>query len=146
LTSAYENKAKKLTALHQDLTGSSPEDGKSMVQYMKGYELFIQLEKLIGEENFQHFLTKYVKKFRQKSITSYDFVNLFEKFTKKLPGGKKLLPHLNFTEWIFTGGSAVYEKDFSTASSRKAIDLAQDYLKGHVGSPEGFRDLDSTIP
>ena len=52
-----------LTQLHLDLTGTTPEAGKSQVQYIKGYQLLNYLESLVGEEGMRQFMQKYVTKF-----------------------------------------------------------------------------------
>lgn len=54
---------------------------------------------------------------------------------------------MNLTKWVNEGGKGDYEKSFATDQSKKAIELAQEYLKGHVGSPLNFKDIrDSVIP
>jgi len=134
-----------LTKLHLDMSGSTPESAKSNVQYQKGFQLLHHLESLIGEENFRQFLGVYVRTFYQGSATSRDFINTFQSFIEQTAFKgqpeklKQVSEQLDWNQWIYGPGKLAVDMDFSTATSQKSQQLAQEYqdLKG-ASSPDGF--------
>ena len=82
--------------LHVDLTGRNPEDGFTLVPYVKGALMLRAIEETVGREAFDGFLRAYFDRFAFQSITTESF----EKFAKeKLPELK-----LDLKEWIYKPG------------------------------------------
>jgi leukotriene-A4 hydrolase len=60
------------SSLHPTLKGASPDDAFSTIPYDKGFQLLHYLESLVGEDNFQTFLRKYINDHAQTSIITND--------------------------------------------------------------------------
>lgn len=82
--------------LHVDLNGRDPEEGVTLVPYVKGALMLRAIENEVGREKFDAFIRAYFDNFAFQSITT----EMFEKYlTEKLPGLK-----LNVKEWIYQPG------------------------------------------
>jgi leukotriene A-4 hydrolase/aminopeptidase len=82
--------------LHVDLTGRDPEEGVTLVPYVKGALMLRAIENEVGREKFDAFIRGYFDNFAFQSITT----EMFEKYlAEKLPGLK-----LNVKEWIYQPG------------------------------------------
>ena len=64
--------------LHVDLVGRDPDDGFTLVPYVKGMLFLLQLEKVVGREAFDDFLRAYFERFAFQSITTADFIAYLE--------------------------------------------------------------------
>ena len=64
--------------LHVDLAGRDPDDGFTLVPYVKGMLFLLQLEKAVGREAFDEFLRGYFDHFAFQSITTADFIAYLE--------------------------------------------------------------------
>ena len=71
------------TKLSPDFGGNDPDDGFSTVPYEKGYQFLIYIEKVIGKENFQEVMQKYIKKYRYKSVDHTAFKEVLEDLIKE---------------------------------------------------------------
>ena len=60
--------------LHVDLAGRDPDDGFTLVPYVKGMLFLLQLEHAVGREAFDDFLRGYFDRFAFQSITTADFI------------------------------------------------------------------------
>jgi aminopeptidase N len=88
--------APKDTALYVDLKGRDPEEGVTLVPYIKGALLLRAIENEIGRERFDAFIRAYFEKFAFQSITTAQFE---EELKAHLPELK-----LNVKEWIYQPG------------------------------------------
>ena len=82
--------------LHIDLTGRDPEDGFTLVPYVKGALMLRAMEEALGREAFDGFLRSYFDRFAFQSITTESFENFAK---EKLPELK-----LDLKEWIYKPG------------------------------------------
>ncbi len=64
--------------LHVDLVGRDPDDGFTLVPYVKGMLFLLQLEHAVGREAFDEFLRGYFDRFAFQSITTADFITYLE--------------------------------------------------------------------
>jgi len=82
--------------LHVDLKGRDPEEGVTLVPYVKGALMLRAIEDEVGRERFDSFVRGYFDHFAFQSITT----ETFEKYlAEKLPGLK-----LEVKEWIYKPG------------------------------------------
>jgi leukotriene-A4 hydrolase len=88
--------APKDTALHVNLKGRDPEEGVTLVPYVKGALMLRAIEEEVGRDLFDRFLRGYFDHFSFQSITT----EMFETYLKaQLPDLK-----LNVKEWIYQPG------------------------------------------
>ena len=65
--------------LAPDLTGRDPDDGCTLVPYVKGAALLRRLEQVHGRQQFDRFLRQYIDRFAFQSITTEQFVEHYDK-------------------------------------------------------------------
>ncbi len=82
--------------LFADLKGRDPEEGVTLVPYIKGALMLRAIEEEVGRENFDAFVRGYFDHFAFQSITTATFE---EYLKEKLPALK-----LNVKEWIYKPG------------------------------------------
>ncbi len=82
--------------LHIDLKGRDPEEGVTLVPYVKGALLIRAIEDAVGRDRFDLFLRAYFDKFAFQSITTEGFENFVK---EKFPDLK-----LDLKEWIYKPG------------------------------------------
>lgn len=75
--------------LHVDLAGRDPDEGFTLVPYVKGMLLLRTLEAAVGRERFDEFLRGYFDHFAFQSITTEDFRNYLE---AALPAAVEAVP------------------------------------------------------
>jgi leukotriene-A4 hydrolase len=90
------------TRLKVSTTGRNPDDGLSDIPYEKGYAFLQVIEKAVGRDTFDKFLTGYFNNHAFKSITTEDFVDYFNKNLVK--GDKALAAKIQLDEWIYKPG------------------------------------------
>jgi leukotriene-A4 hydrolase len=104
------------TSLAPDFSNVDPDDGFSVVPYEKGYTFIYYLETLVGKENFQTILRKYINTFALKSISHQDFRKLFEEEVKNIYGANaenEILSKIDWDSWIKTKGQPIQTFQFS---------------------------------
>ncbi len=75
--------------LHVDLAGRDPDEGFTLVPYVKGMLLLRTLESVVGRDAFDEFLRSYFDNFAFQSITTEDF----ERYLKaNLPAAAEAVP------------------------------------------------------
>ncbi len=82
--------------LHVDLKGRDPEEGVTLVPYVKGALMLRAIEEEIGRERFDPFVRGYFDHFAFQSITTATFESYLK---EKLPNLK-----LDVKEWIYKPG------------------------------------------
>lgn len=69
------------TKLCPNLDGVDPDDAFSTIPYEKGSAFLLYLEQQLGTtDQFEAMLRDYIKKFRQKSITSDDWIEFLKNY------------------------------------------------------------------
>lgn len=89
-----------LTCMVPALDNIDPDDAFSSVPYEKGYNLLTYIEQLVGEEAFSSFLQAWVAKFKFKTATSKDFVEMVGEHFKD----NQELASFDWHEWLYTPG------------------------------------------
>ncbi|MBP1224280.1 hydrolase/aminopeptidase [Flavobacterium sp. 1355] len=110
------------TRLKVSLTGRNPDDGISLIPYVKGYAFLRVIENAVGREKFDPFIKNYFDSHAFKSITTEDFVKYLN--DNLIKGDKALADKIKLEEWIYKPGipsniTAVSSADFD------AIDAIQ---------------------
>ncbi|RXM45814.1 hydrolase/aminopeptidase [Flavobacterium sp. YO64] len=90
------------TRLKVSLTGRNPDDGISMIPYVKGYAFLKVIENAVGREKFDVFIKNYFDAHAFKSITTDDFIKYFNE--NLIKGDKALADKIKLEDWIFKPG------------------------------------------
>jgi len=90
------------TRLKVSLTGRNPDDGISMIPYVKGYAFLRVIENAVGREKFDVFIKNYFDAHAFKSITTEDFVKYLNE--NLIKGDKTLAAKIKLEDWIYKPG------------------------------------------
>lgn len=90
------------TRLKVSLTGRNPDDGISMIPYVKGYAFLRVIEDAVGREKFDIFIKNYFDAHAFKSITTEDFVKYINE--NLIKGDKALADKIKLEDWIYKPG------------------------------------------
>ncbi|WP_417942623.1 leukotriene A4 hydrolase C-terminal domain-containing protein [Flavobacterium sp. RS13.1] len=90
------------TRLKVSLTGRNPDDGISMIPYVKGYAFLRVIENAVGREKFDPFIKNYFDSHAFKSITTEDFVKYLNE--NLIKGDKTLADKIKLEDWIYKPG------------------------------------------
>ncbi|GGE98542.1 hydrolase/aminopeptidase [Flavobacterium limi] len=90
------------TRLKVSLTGRNPDDGISMIPYVKGYAFLRVIENAVGREKFDPFIKNYFDAHAFKSITTEDFVKYINE--NLIKGDKTLADKIKLEDWIYKPG------------------------------------------
>lgn len=90
------------TRLKVSLTGRNPDDGISMIPYVKGYAFLRVIEDAVGREKFDVFIKNYFNAHAFKSITTEDFVKYINE--NLIKGDKALADKIKLEDWIYKPG------------------------------------------
>lgn len=119
------------TKLKLNLAGRDPDDGMTDVAYEKGSYFIKEIEKTVGREKFDPFLKQYFIDFKNKSITTEDFLEYLD--VKLLdPEGKVV----NVEEWVYSPGMP---KGFKPEPSKRFLfveDVIAKWLNGNTINSE----------
>jgi leukotriene-A4 hydrolase len=88
--------------LKVSLTGRNPDDGISMIPYVKGYAFLRVIENAVGREKFDVFIKNYFDAHAFKSITTEDFVKYINE--NLIKGDKTLADKIKLEDWIYKPG------------------------------------------
>jgi len=110
------------TRLKVSLTGRNPDDGISMIPYVKGYAFLRVIENAVGREKFDVFIKNYFDAHAFKSITTEDFIKYYNE--NLIKGDKALADKIKAEDWIYKPG---IPSNITTVSSADfdAIDKIQ---------------------
>lgn len=87
------------TRLKVSLTGRNPDDGISMIPYVKGYAFLRVIENAVGREKFDVFIKNYFDAHAFKSITTDDFIKYYNE--NLIKGDKALADKIKAEDWIY---------------------------------------------
>jgi leukotriene-A4 hydrolase len=90
------------TRLKVSLTGRNPDDGISMIPYVKGYAFLRVIENAVGREKFDVFIKNYFDAHAFKSITTEDFIKYYNE--NLIKGDKALANKIKAEDWIYKPG------------------------------------------
>lgn len=90
------------TRLKVSLTGRNPDEGISMIPYVKGYAFLRVIENAVGREKFDPFIKNYFDSHAFQSITTEDFVKYINK--NLIKGDKVLADKIQLDNWIYKPG------------------------------------------
>lgn len=90
------------TRLKVSLTGRNPDDGISMIPYVKGYAFLRVIENAVGREKFDVFIKNYFDAHAFKSITTEDFLKYYNE--NLIKGDKALADKIKAEDWIYKPG------------------------------------------
>ncbi|WP_347050358.1 hydrolase/aminopeptidase [Flavobacterium olei] len=90
------------TRLKVSLTNRNPDDGISMIPYVKGYAFLRVIENAVGREKFDLFIKNYFDSHAFKSITTEDFVKYINE--NLIKGDKTLADKIKLEDWIYKPG------------------------------------------
>ncbi|MFH6998395.1 leukotriene A4 hydrolase C-terminal domain-containing protein [Flavobacterium sp. FlaQc-57] len=90
------------TRLKVSLTGRNPDDGISMIPYVKGYAFLRVIENAVGREKFDVFIKNYFNAHAFKSITTEDFLKYYNE--NLIKGDKALADKIKAEDWIYKPG------------------------------------------
>lgn len=110
------------TRLKVSLTGRNPDDGISMIPYVKGYAFLRVIEDAVGREKFDVFIKNYFDAHAFKSITTEDFVKYINE--NLIKGDKALADKIKMEDWIYKPGIPSNITPVSSADF-EAIDAIQ---------------------
>ena len=86
------------TRLKVSLTGRNPDDGISMIPYVKGYAFLRVIENAVGREKFDVFIKNYFDAHAFKSITTEDFIKYYNE--NLIKGDKAVADKIKAEDWI----------------------------------------------
>lgn len=90
------------TRLKVSLTGRNPDDGISMIPYVKGYAFLRVIENAVGRKKFDIFIKNYFDAHAFKSITTEDFIKYYNE--NLIKGDKALADKIKAEDWIYKPG------------------------------------------
>ncbi|RYJ40392.1 Peptidase M1, membrane alanine aminopeptidase [Flavobacterium anhuiense] len=90
------------TRLKVSLTGRNPDDGISMIPYVKGYSFLRVIENAVGRDKFDPFIKNYFDSHAFQSITTEDFVKYLNE--NLIKGDKTLADKIQLDNWIYKPG------------------------------------------
>lgn len=90
------------TRLKVSLTGRNPDEGISMIPYVKGYAFLRVIENAVGREKFDPFIKNYFDSHAFQSITTEDFVKYINE--NLIKGDKTLADKIQLDNWIYKPG------------------------------------------
>ncbi|MFC4476532.1 hydrolase/aminopeptidase [Flavobacterium chungangensis] len=90
------------TRLKVSLTGRNPDEGISMIPYVKGYAFLRVIENAVGREKFDPFIKNYFDSHAFQSITTEDFVKYINE--NLIKGDKALADKIQLDNWIYKPG------------------------------------------
>jgi leukotriene A-4 hydrolase/aminopeptidase len=88
--------------LHVELKDRDPDDGFTLVPYVKGMLLLRSLEEAVGRDRFDTFLRSYFDHFSFRSITTADFLDYLSRYL--LSANPELAEKVPVDDWLLKPG------------------------------------------
>jgi leukotriene A-4 hydrolase/aminopeptidase len=136
------------TKLEINGEGSDPDEFYSLVPYEKGFLFVALLEEVVGREDFDTFVKKYIEHFSFTSITTAQFEAFLE---SELPG---VAQKIDAEQWIHQPGLPDNAPVFASARLEKLQALGKGWSKGErpavdeasTWSPEDWQIFLQALP
>jgi aminopeptidase N len=113
--------------LHIDLKGRDPDDGTTLIPYVKGALFLRQLEQTFGRERFDAFLRGYFDHFQFQSITTADFLEYLQR--NLLDGNPELAAKIPLDEWVNQSGLPASAPKAHSAALDGVAAMADEWMK-----------------
>lgn len=120
---SFSDLPQEATSLVWDLKGQDPDEFYSRVPYEKGFLFLYHIEQTVGIKAFDEFIPFYFKRFRYKSIDSFQFIDLLYEFFDA-----KVLDTIDFDKWLFGTGLPEIPK-FDTSLVDECTTLADKWVE-----------------
>ena len=117
--------------LHVDLEGRDPDEGFTLVPYVKGMLLLHSLEKAVGRDRFDTFLRSYFDHFSFQSITTADFLNYLNRYL--LSANPEVAEKVPVEDWLLKPGLPAHAALPSSSAFERVEALANRWYAGGVG-------------
>ncbi|MDQ7007670.1 MAG: M1 family metallopeptidase [Acidobacteriota bacterium] len=127
------------TRLENDLEGIDPDEIYSQVPYEKGCLLVQLVEKTVGREVFDRFITRYMDRFAFTSITTAEFEAFFR---EALPG---VAEKIGMEEWIRGTGIPANAPTFHSPQLEEITALAAGWSDGDRPDPQVARQWSAEL-
>jgi leukotriene A-4 hydrolase/aminopeptidase len=88
--------------LHVELKGRDPDEGFTLVPYVKGMLLLRAMEEAVGRDRFDSFLRGYFDHFAFQSVTTADFLNYLSEYLFR--ANPELAEQVPVEDWILKPG------------------------------------------
>ena len=88
--------------LHVDLDGRDPDDGFTLVPYVKGMLFLRTLEEAVGRDRFDTFLRSYFDHFSFQSVTTADFLDYLDQYL--LQPNPHVADQVSIEDWLLEPG------------------------------------------
>lgn len=133
-----EHEATKLVVQYDEAT--DPDDFFSSVPYEKGSQLLFYLETIVGMEAFERFLFSYLNTYKNKVLTTEDFLDFFRKYFAD--DISEIEKKVDWNAWLHTPGMPPVDvtKLLDTSLADTCTSLADKWTKS--SSFESFSHQD----
>ena len=131
------------TSLSPDYTGIDPDDGFSTVPYEKGYQFLVFLEEKVGEEAFGEIMSRYIEKYKYKSVDWTAFKSVYEEYVKEKMHERialNILNSIDWNKWVTEKGYPTYEMKFKSKYIVEVEDLMDQFLN-ETDEPENSKKI-----
>ncbi len=128
-----------LTRLENDLAGIDPDEVYSQVPYEKGCLLVQLIEKTVGRQAFDRFITRYMDRFAFTSITTAEFEAFFH---EELPG---VAEKIGMDAWIHGPGIPANAPVFHSRQLEEITALAASWADGERPDPQVAREWSAEL-
>ncbi len=115
--------------LHVELKGRDPDEGFTLVPYVKGMLLLRSLEAAVGRDRFDTFLRSYFDHFSFRSITTADFLDYLSRYL--LSANPELAEKVPVEDWLLKPGLPAHAALPSSRAFERVESLANGwYISG----------------
>jgi leukotriene-A4 hydrolase len=114
--------------LHVDLTGRDPDEGFTLVPYVKGALMLRAMEEELGREDFDQFLRDYFEKFSFQSITTEQFLVFLKARLPQL--------RLDVNEWLEKPGLPASTPKIRSREMESIAKYVEMWNKGKMPEPK----------
>ncbi|KSA02232.1 uncharacterized protein AC631_02050 [Debaryomyces fabryi] len=137
---AMGKSASRFSTLVQDLKDQcDPDDSFSTVPYEKGSNLLYHIEQVVGgKEVFDPFIPYYFKKYRYKSLDTYEFLDTLYDFFK----AKKVeLDSIDWNTWLYMPGMPPVKPKFDSTLVDQCYNLADKWYNAIVKGNKNYKEI-----
>ena len=132
--------ASRFSTLVQDLKDQcDPDDSFSTVPYEKGSNLLYHIEQVVGgKEVFDPFIPYYFKKYRYKSLDTYEFLDTLYDFFKDK---KTELDSIDWNTWLYKPGMPPVKPKFDSTLVDQCYNLADKWYNAIVKRNKNYSQV-----